>query len=208
MTIILPVTLRNESTNLKTLRANGSLPAVVYGSKQEPIAIELEAKVFDKIKKEAGESTIIELSGLKGKVEVLIKDVEFNPIKNQIMHVDFYAVEQGKEMTTHVGLEFIGEAPVEQSKLGSVNKVLHEVEVTCLPSLLPNHIDVDLASLVDLESKILIKDLKVAKGVAIHGHEEDPVVVVSAVNDTTEGEELVVDMTAIEVEKKGGEKAE
>lgn len=208
MTITLPVTSRDEATTIDKLRANGGVPAVVYGPKQEPINISLDAKVFDKIRKAAGESTIVELTGLAEPIEVLIKGVDFNPLKQQVMHVDFYAIERGKEMTVHVTLEFIGEAPVESTKEGSVTKVLHEVEVTCMPKNLPSHIDVDLSTLVSVSDKIHIKDLKVAKGVTLLADPEDSVAVVTAAKSeghADEEAEAGVDMNAIEVEKKGKE---
>lgn len=210
MTMTLAVTTRDESINLNTLRISGQIPAVIYGPKQEAVAVTLDGKIFDKIRKEAGESTVLEITGLKTPVEVLIKDVEFNPIKQQVMHVDFYAVEQGKEMTTNVPLHFIGEAPVEDLRLGSVTKILHEVEVTCKPANLPNHIDVDLSVLQAVEDKIHISDLPVPKGVVIDAEPEDAVAVVSAARQSAsasedEEEETSVDMDAIEVEKKGKE---
>jgi large subunit ribosomal protein L25 len=126
----------------------------------------------------------------------------------EIQHIDLYAVEKGKEMTTNVALEFIGEAPVEESNKGNLTKVLHEVEVTCKPKDLPNHIDVDLSTLVKIEDEILIKDLKVPAGVKIEADPEDPVVVVSEVREVVEEETTELDMDAIEVEKKGKEEEE
>ncbi len=210
MTITLPVASRDEATTVDKLRASGGVPAVVYGPKQEAVHISLDAKVFDKIRKEAGESTIVELTGLDKPIEVLIKGIDFNPMKQQVMHVDFYAIERGKEMTAHVALTYIGEAPVEHAREGSVTKVLHEVEVTCMPSKLPSHFDVDLSVLVSVEDKIHIKDLKVEKGVTINADPEDPIAVVSAAkssgsSDDEEESETNVDMDAIEVEKKGKE---
>jgi large subunit ribosomal protein L25 len=204
MTITLAVTERDTATAVDILRANGSVPAVVYGPKQEAIHITIDGKDFTKVRKEAGESTIVELSGLKSNIEVLIKDIEFNPVTQHVMHVDFYAIEQGKAITTNVSLEFIGEAPIESSKIGMINKVLHEVEVTCLPADLPNHIDVSLESLVTLEDKISIKDLILGKGVTVNADADDSVVGVSALRK--EGEEapvVVLDMDTIEVMKKG-----
>ncbi|MCA9360769.1 50S ribosomal protein L25 [Candidatus Nomurabacteria bacterium] len=206
MTITLAVTERDKKTTTDSLRANGKVPAVVYGPKQEPISIALEAAAFDKVRKEAGESTLVELSGLSKSIEVLIKGVDFNPLKQQVVHVDFYAVEKGKAITTHIKLEFIGEAPVEESKVGVLNKVLHEIEVTCKPVDLPNHIDVDLSTLVGLEDKILVKDLVIPSGVTVDTEGEDPIVVVSAARVTTEDEDAAteaVDMDSIEVEQKG-----
>ncbi|MFT7644595.1 MAG: large subunit ribosomal protein L25 [Candidatus Paceibacteria bacterium] len=211
MTITLPVTLRDGSKKVYSLRANGGVPAVVYGPKQEPLSISLEGKSFGKILKEAGESTFVELTGLEESIEVLIKKVEFNPVKQQVLHVDFYAVERGKEMTTTVALEFIGEAPVEKSGAGSVTKVLHEIEVTCMPRDLPSHIDVDISVLASVEDKIHIGDLKVPKGVTIEVDVEDSVAVVSAArtHDEPEDEKATeIDMDAIEVEQKGKDETE
>ncbi|MCA9356684.1 50S ribosomal protein L25 [Candidatus Nomurabacteria bacterium] len=206
MTITLPVTIRDKAKSLDTLRVDGNVPAVVYGPKQEPLSIVLEKKEFDKVLKEAGESTIIELTGLDKAMEVLIKDVEFNPVKQQVIHVDFYALEKGKEITTHVPLEFIGVAPVETTHGGTVTHILQDVKVTCKPADLPSHIDVDVSVLVNIEDKIHVSDLKVAKGVVIHEDGESPVAVVSAARVSTEDEENAeVDMEAIEVEKKGKE---
>lgn len=210
MTISLAVTARDESVKVEVVRKNGDVPAVVYGPKQEPIAITLPGKEFEKVRQEAGESTIIELTGLENKLEVLIKDIDYSPIKQLVTHVDFYAVERGKDITTHVALEFIGEAPVEDKKLGAVTKVLHEVEVTCRPSVLPSHIDVDISGLVKVEDKIHISDLKVPAGVTINADPEDSVVVVSAAKQESEedAEPAEVDMAAIEVEAKGKTESE
>jgi len=209
MTITLPVTERDNATTVDKLRASGTVPAVVYGPKQEPIHITIDAKEFDKIRKEAGESTIVELTGLKEPVEVLIKEVEFNPVRQQVMHADFYAVERGKEMTVNVALEFVGEAPVEASREGTVTKVLHEVEVTCMPRNLPSHIEVDISSLVEVSDKVHVSDLEIPEGVKLETDPEDSVAVVSAAKEEVEEEEVAeVDMDAIEVEQKGKEETE
>ncbi len=182
MTIKLDVAKREGSA--VALRANGKTPGVVYGPKQEPISIEVDTVTFTKVLEEAGESTIINLVGLGEEIEVLIHDVSFNAARGGVEHADFYAIERGKELTTHVALEFIGEAPVTKSG-ATVNKVLHEVEVTCRPSLLPNHIDVDISVLTDTESNISVKDLVVPAGVTINN---DPAIIVASVTEAREEE--------------------
>ncbi len=205
MTMTLAVTQRDISKGLETLRANGGIPAVIYGPAQAPIAVALDGKVFDKVLKEAGESTVLQLTGLAAPVEVLIKNVDFNPVKQRVAHVDFYAVEKGKMITTHVALHFVGEAPVETSGAGSVNKVIHEVEVTCQPADLPNHIDVDLSVLRSVEDKIHVSDLGLPASVKVSAAPEDPVAVVNAAKQTPATAEAApeIDMGAIEVEQKG-----
>jgi large subunit ribosomal protein L25 len=177
------------------------IPAVVYGHKFASTAISVDKKEFEKTFKTAGESTIIELEGLDRTVEVLVKDVVFAPVKGGIMHVDFYAVEMGKEMETHVPLHFIGEAPAE--KLGGViNKVLHEVEIVCKPKDLPAHIDIDLSMLVTFEDKIHVSDIVAPKGVKITNDADDVVALAEEVAEDKPAEE-VVNAADVPVEGKG-----
>jgi len=198
------LTVAPRSASAEAVRAAKKIPAIVYGPKQEPISIEIDTVLFEKTLQEAGESTIITLGGLDEPIEVLIHDVAFNAARGGVEHADFYAIERGKELTTNVALEFIGEAPVEKSG-ATVNKALYEIEVTCRPSNLPSHIDVDVTSLVDEESQILVSDLVVGEGVTIEADPETPVATVSAAREEEpeETEVAEVDMEAVEVEQKG-----
>lgn len=200
MTVKLEVTKR--TTSAKAVRTHGDIPAIIYGPKQEPVSISLSKSIFEKVLKEAGESTVINLVGLGEEIEVLVHEVSFNPAKGGVEHVDFYALEKGKEITVHVPLEFIGEAPATK-KGGSLTKVLHEVEITCKPSALPQHISVDVSSLDDFEKQIHVKDLVIPAGVSIHNDGEEVVAMVQEVADEPEPEVAPVDMAAVEVEAKG-----
>jgi large subunit ribosomal protein L25 len=199
MTVTLDVTKREKGT----ARTSGVTPGIVYGPKQEPVSLAVNAQVFEKILHDAGESTIITLKGLGNDIEVLIHDVAFNAEKGGVEHVDFYAIERGKELTTNVGLEFIGEAPVEKTG-ATINKVLHDIEVTCRPKDLPSHIDVDVTVLVGEDSEIRVEDLIIPEGVKVENDPEDIVANVSAAREEEpEPETESVDMDAIEVEGKG-----
>lgn len=206
MTVTLKVAPRSGSA--AEVRADKKIPGIVYGPKQEPVTIEVDTHAFEKIMTEAGESTIITLEGLDSQIEVLIHEVAFNAARGGAEHVDFYAIERGKELTTHVALEFIGESPVEKGG-AMVNKALHEVEITCRPSNLPSHIDVDVSVITDSDSQITVADIKVPDGVTIN---TDPETVVANVSEAREEEPEevpeAVDMDAIEVEQKGKEEAE
>jgi len=204
MTISLAVAERDQSQNNEALRTAGSVPANVYGPKQEPISIAVDAKALRKVLDEAGESAIVQLTGLKEAIEVLVKDVDFDPVKRGIRHVDFYAIERGKDMTTNVPLDFIGEAPVEKAGIGTVSQILHEVEVTCRPSNLPAKIEVDITGMTEEHSKISVADLVVPEGVVVENDTEDAVAVVSVAREAEEETAPAeVDMDAIEVEEKG-----
>lgn len=202
MTFSLSVEIRSErGKKLGKLRDAGKLPAIMYGPKEEATPLSLDRIAFEKLFKQTGESSVITLTGLVKPKEVLVHDVAFDARRGGITHVDFYAIEAGKEITVHVPLEFEGESPA--IKLGgTLTKVLHEIEVTCIPSNLPQHITVDVSSLVDFESRIHVKDLTIPKGVTVENDPEDIVVLVQAVEEEL-AEPVVLDMSTIEVEKKG-----
>jgi large subunit ribosomal protein L25 len=202
MTITLAATPRTE-TGKKTahIRAEGNLPAVMYGPKQAPTALTISKVDFDKVLKEAGESTVVTITGVGTPTQVLIHDVAFDPRRGGVVHVDFYAIEAGKKITVDVPLVFVGEAPA--VKLGgTLTKVLHEIEVEADPANLPKEIEVDISGLVDFTSQIHISDLKIPKGVEVKSAPEE---VVALVQEVVEEVEVApeVDMAAIEVEKKG-----
>lgn len=192
----------------KTLRAEGVIPAVVYGDKKETISLSLNSAEFEKVLAQAGESTIISLE-IDGKnQDVLIHEVQVDPLSGQPIHVDFYIVSQNKELEVAVPLIFEGVSPAVKDFGGSLVKVLHELEIRALPKNLPHDLKVDISVLEALDSQILIKDLKLPVGVeSVLGGDE----VVAAITEA--GEEVVeetvpVDLSAIEVEKKGKQEEE
>ena len=203
MTVTLQAEKRDlRGKKLKALRALGKLPGVVYGPKEESTALTLDAVAFEKVFRDAGESTIITLEGLGEEKEVLVQEVSYDPEKGGAIHVDFYAIEKGKEITVDVPLEYIGEAPAVKDG-GSLTKVLHEVEVTCKPSALPQHIVVDVSVLVDFEVQIHVSDLDAGAGVKIENDPEEVVALVQEVVEEAEEAPAEIDMSAIEVEEKG-----
>lgn len=181
MTVTLSVEPRVNvlSSNSKS---STHIAGVVYGPKFPATKVQIDKKEFEKTFKHAGESTVVELIGLEKPVEVLIKEVVFSPLQGGVVHVDFYALEMGKAITTHVPLHFINEAPA--LKDGAViDKVLHEVMVTCAPANLPAAIDVDLALLTTAGSKIHIADILAPKGVRINLEGNEVVAIAEAVQE-------------------------
>ncbi len=202
MSFSLAVEARTErGKDLTEIRNAGKLPVVMYGPKKESVSLVVDRGEFEKVLKVAGESSIVTLTGLDTPVDVLIHDVAFDARKGGIVHADLYAVEAGKEIVMHVPIEFIGEAPA--VKLGgTLTKVLHEIEIACMPQDIPQHIAVDVSTLDDFEKQIHVSDIVVPKGVTIKNHEEEVVALVQAVAEESE-EVATVDMSAIAVEKKG-----
>ena len=202
----LNATKRSKTEKLAIVRSNGMVPAVVYGAKVDNTSISVPSIDFIKAWKEAGESTTLVLS-LEGKnIDVLIHEVQVDPIKGFPKHVDFLAVDMNKPIEVAVPLEFVGVAGAEKAGLGSLVKVLHEVEISALPKDIPAHITVDISSLVTLENQIHVSDIVLPKGVTMISDAEEVVALVAAVKE--EVESAPMDLSSIEVEKKGKKEEE
>ena len=153
------VNITARDAKLETVKSDGNVPAVFYGPQEESVPVNVNAREFTKVWGEAGESTIVVLSGVGDDKEALIKDVQWHPLTDEAVHIDFYVIERGKKLTMSVPLEFTGEAPAEKLG-GNVNKVLHELEIEVRPSDIPQSIEVDLTKLVDMQSVITVGDLQ------------------------------------------------
>jgi len=160
--------VRDVKTNPDKFRKAGQLPAVLYGHKVQNVALNVDAREFEKVLRKAGESTIIDLITEDGKTHpVLIHDLQRHYLTSAPSHVDFYEVSMTEKLKAKVVLEFLGEAPAVKTLGGVLVKVLTEVEVECLPADLPHNIPVSLDKLKELTDSIHIKDLQVPAKVKI-----------------------------------------
>jgi len=184
------------------------MPAVFYGRKEASTAIAVNRRDFKKVLKKAGESTIITLSGVGENKDALIYDVEYDALTGEPRHADFYVIEKGRKVEVKVPLEFTGIAPAVKDLGGTLVKVLHELEISAMPQNLPHVIEVDISSLATFDSKIHIKDLKLPTGVEALGSPEDVVILAAEVKEEKEEVVAPIDLSAIEVEKKGKEPKE
>lgn len=203
--VTLEVTKREEiGTRAGRLLSSDLMKAVVYGPKQESTPISVPLKQFEKALKEAGESTVLELTGLGPSLQVLIHEVDLDPVTNIPRHADFYAIEKGAKVEVSVPLTFVGESPAVKAGANLV-KVLHELAIEAAPADLPHDIAVDVSVLADIGAHIAVKDLAIPKGVTVQDDVEQIVVLVQEVTVEEEAPVQAVDMSAIEVEKKGKE---
>lgn len=188
------------------LRKEGLMPAVVYGPKQAPVSVSLSLHELEAVLRHGGESSVVELSGLGTPMQVLIHDIDRDPVTSVPRHVDLYAVEKGAKVTVSVPLSFVGESLA--AKMGAnVVKVLHEVEIEADPSKLPHEIEVSIETLAAEGDQIRVSDLRAPAGVEILTPGDEIVALAQAVAEEPETE-AVLDMSAIEVEKKGKEEEE
>ena len=202
---MLKLAIEARKTGREELKGD-KIPAVFYGRKEESTSIAVALKDFKKVLKEAGESTVIALTGVGEEKEALIHDVDFEPVTGQPRHADFYIIEKGKKVQVTVPLNFVGIAPAVKELGGVLMKILYEVEVEALPKDLPHEINVDISSLADFESKIEIKNITLPEGVMILGDADEVVALVSEVKEEViEEAPAALDLSTIEVEKRGKE---
>jgi large subunit ribosomal protein L25 len=175
--IILNAEERKEIGGAKKIITLGYIPAVIYGPGAANQNIKVKKVEFEKVFHKAGESNLVDLIvDEKPLIKVLIKDLQKNPVKGIFSHVDFYQVDMKKKITTNIPLNFIGDSKVVKESGATLIKNFDEVEVECLPEDLVDHIDVDLAALINFEDAIRIKDLKVSAGIKIMRDAEDIII--------------------------------
>src|SRR3989338_4674011 len=199
---------RDMGVKLNVLRKAGRIPAVFYGAGKENTPISISNTEFKKIWRQAGESSAVKVSTGNTDVDVLIHEVQVDPVTSEPIHVDFLAIDMKKKIKVKVLLEFTGVSGAVKSGIGNLVKVLHEIEIEALPADLPHNLAVDISPLETLENQVFVSDIKLPSGVVAITHGGD--VVASIVAQVEEKEEVAppVDLSAIEVEKKGKKEEE
>jgi large subunit ribosomal protein L25 len=157
----------------RQLRNEGKVPAVMYGKTVEETPVYVDKAELTKLIRQKGRNAIVSLQ-LRGHDQpAMIGEIQRDPIKHSILHVDFQEVNMREELTTEVDLYFLGEEDV--SKKGAVlQKQLHKLQITCLPNALPSAIEVDVSAL-DVGDTITVSDLALGAGVST-ALEEDAVI--------------------------------
>ena len=150
----------------RKLRASGRVPGVVYGHNETTRSVSLDAHelevLFSKI---SVENTVIKLSieGEKGEVQALVREVQSNPVRGDVVHVDFLQLHAGEKVDVEVPVHLVGNAV--GVKLGGVmDHQIHELPVRCLPAAIPEAFEVDVSAL-ELGESIHVSDIKLPEGV-------------------------------------------
>ena len=189
----------NKGTSVsRRMRHNGQVPAIIYGSNEDPQPITLSHKdIFHALEKEGFRSNIISLH-LEGKAhKVIIRAVEHHVYKPKIMHVDFLRISAKEKITMKVPLHYLNEDSATGIKQGGIlSKLQTEVEIRCLPADLPEFIELDIAEL-EIEHSFHLSDVKLPQGVELVGQldtEHDaPIVSISKPKGSAADEEASQD---------------
>jgi len=177
------------------LRAEGRIPAVVYGSKAEPVAVAVDSRELQSLIAREGASTaIVKLAIDGGKAETaMIKEIQRDPIRDKMLHIDFLKIAMDTKITAHVALAVVGDsAGVREG--GIVQQAMREVEVEALPMDLPESIEIDITDIA-IGDSVRVSDLAAPPDVAILSHSED---VVLSVVPPSKIEEVVAPVEELE----------
>ena len=190
------------------LRKAGEIPAVFYGAGKNTTSISVPTIQFKKVWREVGESSTVKIEVGEKNIDVLIHEVQVDPVTDEPIHVDFLAIDMKKKIRVKVSLVFEGVSNAVKSGIGNLVKVLHEIEIEALPADLPHNLIVDISKLETLKDQVFISDIKLPAGIVVINSPTD--VVASIVEQVEEKEEVVVpvDLSAIEGEKKGKKEEE
>jgi large subunit ribosomal protein L25 len=144
----------------RRVRVAGKIPAVLYGAGHEPVAVEVDPKQISRILySESGHNTIfdVEVAGQPA-AKAMIVDWQYEPIKDQLIHIDLKRIALDKTLRVSVRVKLLGTPVGVKTQGGILDQVLREVEIECLPADIPSHIDVDVSELA-LHQVVRVSDL-------------------------------------------------
>ena len=132
----------------RRIRREGNVPAVMYGAGGEGVSLILNKKdIFSVLKSETGENTILRVALDKKTSDVMIKDIQIDPVSDELLHIDLIQIAMDKEIRVTVNIVLTGEAVGVKTEGGFVDFITREVELECLPKDIPEHIYIDISEL-------------------------------------------------------------
>ena len=158
--VSLSVDVRAESGKkvAKRLRYRGQLPAVVYGEGAESVACSVDYRALTDLLKAHGRNAIITLSAGDASQSTIIKDIQYHPLGDEILHVDFHRIDLTRKIVVEVPIQATGSAVGVRIGEGILEQMLHELEVECLPTEIPDHVEIDVSDL-DIGDSLHVSDI-------------------------------------------------
>ncbi|MDX1994427.1 MAG: 50S ribosomal protein L25 [bacterium] len=161
------------------LRRDGLVPVTVYGPKINPLTLQVAYRPLEVVLMKAGGTNLIDLTAEGQTVTVLAREVQRDPIKGRIRHVDFFAIDQTSTIRIDVPVHLIGESPAVNQGRGILLQGANTLTIEVLPSKMLHSIEVDLSKLVDVTHSIHVSDLNLGPDVVIINEPEEMIVRVS-----------------------------
>ena len=155
---------------------------------ETPVLLKCVKNDFIRVYRTSGYSTPIELTGAVDQL-VLLHAMQLDPVTDEVLSLDFLAVDKHQKVTANVPVVLVGESTVEKLNQGKIQLVKDSVEVSALPQDLPHEIEVDLSKVTSVNDVIFVRDLTVAKKVEIVDDAQQPVVTVVELEGEEEAQE-------------------
>jgi len=154
---------------VRFLRRKGVTPVNLYGHGIESSALQIETPALKKALAQAGKTSLVHLKigSAKHPHMTIIRSIQRDPVKGELLHVDFYQVKMDQKLKIAVPLVLTGKAPAVKEFGGILVQEMSSIEVECLPANMPHSIEADLSGLVQLDQALHVKDLRVGEGVTI-----------------------------------------
>ncbi len=170
--IKLDVQIRNEigSRKIKTIRREDFVPAVVYGGKRGPTNIKVDRRAYERIMRlHKGQSVVFHLNVLEGEKQLrdystVVKEEQLDPVSDRLLHIDFKRISLKQDIEVKVPLELKGEAVGVKKDGGSLDHTLWELDIVCLPTNIPEKIEIDVTEM-NIGDAVHVKDITLPAGV-------------------------------------------
>lgn len=205
---VMPRTVKGKQVS--ALRRSGVVPAVLYGRRAEPVSLQANDRELMRVLMQAGSSRLVQLNieGARESRMALVREVQREPIKGTVLHVDFYSVSMTEKITVEVPIRYEGTSPAAVRNEGVLTYGNDAIEIECLPGDLIDAVVVDLSNLLKVGDVVRVGDLKVSDKVKILSNPDDLVVRVThlaaeEVEAPAGAAAAVVTPTEPEVIKKG-----
>lgn len=187
--LILKCEKRNLNEKTSHLRKNRLIPRVVYWHKQENINLKIDNSNLLKIYRKAWKNHVITLSIEWKDIDALFHDIQFDPVKWDFLHIDFYAISKWEKVHTKIPLIFVWNSKAKSEEWAIIEELIKELEVKCLATDLVNNFEVDLSKLEKTWDTIKISDIKIPSNFEILHNLEDIVAVAAKAKTEKEKEE-------------------
>ncbi len=199
-----------KGKKVRFLRREGITPINLYGPNIESVSLQADTVAVKNLLAKMGRNAIITLKieGEKKSKKALLRDVQRDPLNGMLLHVDLFQADMKQKIRADVPITFVGEAPAARSRRGILIENLTSLHIEALPADLPQHIDVDLSVLVELEQAIHVRDMKLADGIEVLNDADQVVAKIMEARAEAAAAEAATAETAAEAGGGEGAKAE
>lgn len=189
-------------TGVKALRRSGKVPAVVYGHNIKPVSIQVDSREVTNTLRKIGRNTLITLSVDGGQKMVLTREIQRDPIRRTIQHIDFYEVNMTEKITASIRVLTVGEPADVKSGAGVLLQERDTLEIEALPSDLIDSVTIDISNM-KIDDVVRVKDLVVPAGVRFLEEPEEDVVRVTRFVEAKVEDIAGAETAEVEVIEKG-----